>query len=138
MRPGQCIGREKPPGLGPHIAEGMPHAAGNPNERASLHLNPLVPIEEGEGSLQDIMRFLLQVMDMRRRAASGGNRTDEERQAIALAVGFERDLVSQDPERFPTLRGQIADLLLLARGGGPASGGGTADRAGLRSLKTRE
>ncbi len=111
MRPGQCVGREEPPGLGSHIVEGMPHAAWNPNERSGMCLNPLVPIEKGEGPLQDVVRFLLRVMDMRRRAASGGNCTDEERQAITLAVGFERDLVSQDPERFPTLRGQIANPL---------------------------
>ena len=72
MRPGHHIGREEPPGLGPRIAEGMPHAAWDPNERAGMRFDPLLPIEEGEGPLQDVVRFLLQVMDMRRRPASGG------------------------------------------------------------------
>ncbi len=116
MRPRQSVGRDEPPGLRSCIAEGMPHAARNPNERAGLCLNPLVPIEEGEGALQDVVCFLLQIMNMRRRPASRGNRTHEERQAVALTVGLECYLVPQDPEGFPALWGQISDPLLIDRG----------------------
>jgi hypothetical protein len=46
MRSRQRVGREEPPGLLSRIAEGMPHAAGNPNERAGRCFNPLVSTEE--------------------------------------------------------------------------------------------
>lgn len=41
--------------------------------------DPLIPTEEGEGPFQHVVRLFLQVMDVGRRSASGGNRTDEER-----------------------------------------------------------
>ena len=44
MRSRQCVGREEPPGLGSRVPEGMRHPAWNPDERASLCMNPLVSV----------------------------------------------------------------------------------------------
>jgi hypothetical protein len=121
MRARQVVGRDEPPGLRTGVAEGVHHAARNEDERTRLRRDLGIAIEEGEGALEDEVRFLLLVVDMWRWPAPWRNRADEERQAIALAVRLERHPIPQDPEGLAGFPRQMGDSGLLNLGYGKCS-----------------
>jgi hypothetical protein len=71
-RPRQAVSREELPRLRPGVAEAMPNAARDGDERPRRRLDPRVAVEEGESSLQDVVRFRLAMVNVPRRTAARG------------------------------------------------------------------